>query len=308
MSDSVQNLIAEPEDKGTRIDKYLSQELEDVSRSRIQKLLDDGDITVDDKCVKSNYKLNGTEHITITIPELIVPQILPENIPLNIIYEDDDVILIDKPKGMVVHPAPGNYSGTLVNALLYHCKDLSGINGVIRPGIVHRIDKDTTGCIVACKNDLAHNAIAKQLETKQCHREYIALVDGNIANEAGVIDAPIGRDRRDRQKMTVTPTNSKNARTHFKVKERFQHYTLLDCSLETGRTHQIRVHMKYINHPVTGDEKYGRKCAMMDTQGQCLHAYQLTLVHPSTHQKMTFTAPLPDYFETLLEKLRREDI
>ena len=179
---------------------------------------------------------------------------------------------------------------------------------MIRPGIVHRIDKDTTGCIVACKNDLAHNAIAKQLETKQCHREYIALVDGNIANEAGVIDAPIGRDRRDRQKMTVTPTNSKDARTHFKVKERFQHYTLLDCSLETGRTHQIRVHMKYINHPVTGDEKYGRKCAMMDTQGQCLHAYQLTLVHPSTHQKMTFTAPLPDYFETLLEKLRREDI
>ena len=295
------------EESGARLDKYLS-EVSELSRTRVQDLAKDKKIFVNGKAEKSSYKVQCGDTISCDVPKNEELNVQAEDIPLDILYEDDDIIVINKPKGMVVHPAPGNYSGTLVNALLYHCKDLSGINGVIRPGIVHRIDKDTTGCIVACKNDLAHNAIAKQLETKQCHREYIALVDGNIANEAGVIDAPIGRDRRDRQKMTVTPTNSKDARTHFKVKERFQHYTLLDCSLETGRTHQIRVHMKYINHPVTGDEKYGRKCAVMDTQGQCLHAYQLTLVHPSTHQKMTFTAPLPDYFETLLEKLRREDI
>lgn len=295
------------EESGARLDKYLS-EVSELSRTRVQDLAKEKKIFVNGKAEKSSYKVQCGDTISCDVPENEELNVQAEDIPLDILYEDDDIIVVNKPKGMVVHPAPGNYSGTLVNALLYHCKDLSGINGVIRPGIVHRIDKDTTGCIVACKNDLAHNAIAKQLETKQCHREYIALVDGNIANETGVIDAPIGRDRRDRQKMTVTPTNSKDARTHFKVKERFQHYTLLDCSLETGRTHQIRVHMKYINHPVTGDEKYGRKCAMMDTQGQCLHAYQLTLVHPSTHQKMTFTAPLPDYFETLLEKLRKEDI
>ncbi len=294
------------EESGSRLDKYLSENSE-LSRTRVQDLAKDKMIFVNGKVEKSSYKVVEGDHITCDVPEDETLNVEPENIPLDILYEDEDIIVINKPKGMVVHPAPGNYSGTLVNALLYHCKDLSGINGMIRPGIVHRIDKDTTGCIVACKNDLAHNAIAKQLENKTCHREYIALVDGSIANEAGVIDAPIGRDRRDRQKMTVTPTNSKDARTHFVVKKRFQHHTLIECSLETGRTHQIRVHMKYINHPVTGDEKYGRKCKLMDTQGQCLHAYKLTLKHPRTHEVMSFVAPLPEYFENLLELLRNEE-
>ncbi len=294
------------EESGSRLDKYLSEH-SDLSRTRVQDLAKDKKIFVNNKTEKSSYKVVEGDQIRCDVPEDEVLNVEAENIPLDILYEDEDIIVINKPKGMVVHPAPGNYSGTLVNALLYHCKDLSGINGMIRPGIVHRIDKDTTGCIVACKNDLAHNTIAKQLENKTCHREYIALVDGSIANEAGVIAAPIGRDRRDRQKMTVTPTNSKDARTHFIVKERFQHHTLIECSLETGRTHQIRVHMKYINHPVTGDEKYGRKCKLMDTQGQCLHAYKLTLKHPRTHEVMSFVAPLPEYFEELLELLRKEE-
>lgn len=295
------------EEGGSRLDKYISQ-VSELSRTRVQELAKEGKIFVNQKSEKSSYKVESGDVITCDVPEEEELDVVAENIPLDILYEDEDIIVINKPKGMVVHPAPGNYTGTLVNALLFHCKDLSGINGTKRPGIVHRIDKDTTGCLVICKNDLAHTAIAKQLENKTCHREYIALVDGNIANEAGVIDAPIGRDRRDRQKMTVTPTNSKEARTHFVVKERFQHYTLLECSLETGRTHQIRVHMKYIQHPVTGDEKYGKKCALMDTHGQCLHAYKLTLKHPRTHQVMEFKAPLPEYFTTLLEKLRKEDL
>lgn len=291
---------------GIRLDKYLS-EVSELSRTRVQELSKNGEIFVNGKSEKPSYKVEVGDVIECDVPENEELQIQAEDIPLDILYEDEDVIVINKPKGMVVHPAPGNYSGTLVNALLFHCKDLSGINGVIRPGIVHRIDKDTTGCLVVAKNDEAHVNLAKQLENKTCHREYMALVDGSIANEAGVIDAPIGRDRRDRQKMTVTPTNSKEARTHFVVKERFHHNTLLDCSLETGRTHQIRVHMKYINHPVTGDEKYGKKCKYMDTQGQCLHAYKLTFNHPKTHKHMSFVAPLPDYFNELLEILRHED-
>lgn len=291
---------------GTRLDKYVS-EVSELSRTRVQELAKDGKIFVNDKAEKPSYKVEEGDRICCEVPEDEELDVQAENIPLDILYEDADIIVINKPKGMVVHPAPGNYSGTLVNALLYHCQDLSGINGTKRPGIVHRIDKDTTGCLVICKNDFSHTNIAKQLENKTCHREYIALVEGNIANEAGMIDAPIGRDRRDRQKMCVTPTNSKEARTHFVVKERFQHYTLLECSLETGRTHQIRVHMKYINHPVVGDEKYGKKCKWMDTQGQCLHAYRLTLKHPRTHETLTFTAPLPSYFTNLLDMIRRED-
>ena len=305
MSDSVQNLIAEPEDKGTRIDKYLSQELEDVSRSRIQKLLDDGDITVDDKCVKSNYKLNGTEHITITIPELIVPQILPENIPLNIIYEDDDVILIDKPKGMVVHPAAGHYTGTVVNALMYHCRDnLSGINGVMRPGIVHRIDMNTTGVIVACKNDKAHNDIAAQLAVHSITRKYYAIVLNGFNTEDGVVDAPIGRNPSDRKKMAIDKKNGKRAVTHYKVLEQFGKYSYIECQLETGRTHQIRVHMSSIGHPLLGDDVYGSGKSPFNLTGQTLHAGVLGFIHPSTKEYVEYSAPLPEYFQKVLDKLR----
>lgn len=287
-----------------RLDKYLSANSE-LSRSRVQQLAEDGLIFVNDKVAKSALKVIEGDVITCDVPENQTVDVVAENIPLDILYEDSDIIVINKTKGMVVHPAVGNYQGTLVNALLYHCKDLSGINGVIRPGIVHRIDKYTTGCIVACKNDKAHESIAKQIENKTCHRIYKTIVVGNIGHDDGMIDAPIGRDPRDRQRMKVTDVNSREARTHFHVLERFQTATYLECSLETGRTHQIRVHMKYINHPVMGDEKYGKRCPYMDTQGQVLHASELVLVHPTTGEEMTFHAPLPDYFERLLDILRK---
>ncbi len=297
------NLIVEEND--IRIDRYLSSH-SDLSRSFIQKLSEEGKISVNGKQVKSSYKVSINEEIIVEVPEMENLETKPENIPLDILYEDSDLIVINKPKGMVVHPASGIYTGTLVNALLYHCKDLSGINGVLRPGIVHRIDKDTTGCIIACKNDFTHVEIAKQLETKTCHREYRAIVMGNITHDNGMIDAPIGRDPRDRQKMTVTDKGSREARTHFQVLERFGNSTYVECALETGRTHQIRVHMKYINHPVMGDEKYGKKCPYMNTNGQVLHAYKITFVHPRTQKEMTIEAPLPDYFNELLNVLRKE--
>ena len=293
------------EDTDVRLDKYLA-DTHDLSRSRVQQLVKEGRIMVDGKPVKGSFKLKKGQVIECDIPEDREIDVLPQDIPLDILYEDSDIIVVNKGKGMVVHPAPGVYEGTLVNALLYHCKDLSGINGYIRPGIVHRIDKDTTGCIVACKNDLAHESIARQLEDKTCHREYQAIVMGNIPHDDGLIDAPIGRDPRDRQRMTVTEKNSRVARTHFHVKERFYSATWVECALETGRTHQIRVHMRYINHPVMGDEKYGKPCRYMDTQGQVLHASDLTLVHPRTGETMHFHAPLPSYFEELLEILRKE--
>lgn len=289
-----------------RVDRYLS-EASELSRTHVQQLCDDGKVLVNGKAVRSSFKVSTGDEITADIPENEEISVKPEDIPLDILYEDSDIIVINKPKGMIVHPAPGVYSGTLVNALLYHCKDLSGINGKIRPGIVHRIDKDTTGCLVVCKNDEAHRCIAKQLEDKTCHREYRSIVVGKLQSDAAVIDAPIGRDRRDRQKMAVTEVNSKPARTHYRVLKRFQNATYIECSLETGRTHQIRVHMKYCNHPVMGDEKYGRKCPYMDTQGQVLHANRLTLVHPRTGETMVFEAPLPQYFEDLLQILEKED-
>lgn len=294
------------ESAGVRLDKYLT-EMTDLSRSRIQTLCDQDAVTVNGKPAKSSLKLKEGDIILADVPDDEPLDVKPENIPLSVIYEDSDIIVINKPKGMVVHPAAGVYSGTMVNALLYHCKDLSGINGVLRPGIVHRIDKDTTGCIVACKNDQAHREIARQLETKTCHREYLALCDGVITHDEGMIDAPIGRDPKDRKKMTVIETNSKEARTFFTVRERFKAHTLVDCRLETGRTHQIRVHMKFIHHPVTGDPVYGSACKLMDTQGQALHAYRLSLNHPRTGEVMTFEAPLPDYFKRLLELLRTEE-
>lgn len=294
------------EEANVRIDKYVSEH-SDLSRSLVQKLCEEEKVLVNGKKVKSSYKLSENDEIEIEVPELEPLEAKPENIPLDILYEDGDLLVINKPKGMVVHPAVGASTGTLVNAVLYHCKDLSGINGVLRPGIVHRIDKDTTGCIIVCKNDFAHVEIAKQLESKTCHREYKAIVTGVIPHDNGMIDAPIGRDPRDRQKMTVTDKGSRDARTHFSVIERFPKATYVDCRLETGRTHQIRVHMKYINHPVMGDEKYGKACPYMDTHGQVLHAYKITFVHPRTGKEMSIEAPLPAYFEELLEILRKEN-
>ena len=295
------------ETSGIRLDRYLADHT-DLSRSRIQTLCEQGAVTVNGKPAKRSLKLSEGDVISAAVPEDEPLDVRAENIPLDILYEDSDIIVINKPKGMVVHPAAGVYSGTLVNALLYYCTDLSGINGVLRPGIVHRIDKDTTGCIVACKNDQAHREIARQLESKTCHREYLALCDGVIEHDEGTIDAPIGRDPRDRKKMTVIETNSKEARTHFTVRERFRAHTLAECRLETGRTHQIRVHMKFIHHPVTGDPVYGSACRLMDTQGQALHAYRLSLVHPRTGEAMTFEAPLPDYFTDLLALLRENEL
>lgn len=297
-------LMLQAEEKGVRIDKYLSEHT-DLTRSRIQQLIEQGQVVVDGKKTKSNYKLAGTETIHVDYEDLSELDVEAQDIPLDIRYEDSDVIVINKPRGMVVHPANGNQRDTLVNALLYHCQDLSGINGVLRPGIVHRIDKDTTGLLIVAKNDLAHVELSKQLQDKTMHRLYYALVHGSFSHDYGVIDAPIGRDEKDRQKMAVTDKNSKEARTHFRVIERFAQYTLVECRLETGRTHQIRVHMRYIEHPVVGDEKYGYR-RTMKVGGQLLHAHQLEFLHPRTKAKIIVEAPLPSDFERILKQLREE--
>lgn len=296
-------LIAEEE---MRVDKYIAQSTE-FSRTFIQDLCHQEKVRVNDEIVKGSFKLSLGDEILIEVPDLETIEVLPEDIPLDILYEDEDLIVINKPKGMIVHPATGVYTGTLVNALLYHCKDLSGINGKLRPGIVHRIDKNTTGCLIACKNDTSHRAIAKQLEDKTCQRTYVAIVNGIIDHEDGFIDAPIGRDPKDRQRMVVTEKNAKEARTLFHVLERFKEDTYLSLQLETGRTHQIRAHMKYIHHPVMGDTRYGGTCKYMDTQEQVLHAREITFIHPRTNEQMTFSAPLPEYFEELLTILRGEN-
>lgn len=296
----------EKQDENIRIDKYLSEREEELSRSRIQSLIDEELIFVNGKKTKSNYKLKNEDIIDILESEDKELEAKPEKMDLNIVYEDNDVIVLNKPKGIVVHPAPGSTSGTLVNGLLYHCKDLSGINGVLRPGIVHRIDKDTTGLLIVAKNDKAHISLSEQLQSKSVSRKYYALVHGVIEHEFGTIDAPIGRDVKDRQKMAVTSTNSKNAITHFKVIERFKDYTLVECKLETGRTHQIRVHMQYINHPVVGDEKYSYK-KTMKVNGQLLHAHEITFVHPTTNERVTLHAPLPSLFEDVLKELRENN-
>lgn len=298
--------IVSEEDAKMRLDKYLAANEESLSRSRIQSLVEEGQVRVNGNVQKANYKVKANDTIVLEVEDDRELEVEPENIPLDIRYEDEDVIVINKPKGMVVHPANGNQNGTLVNALLYHCKDLSGINGVLRPGIVHRIDKDTTGLLIVAKNDMAHTSLSKQLQTKTVNRLYYALVHGVIPHDFGTIDAPIGRDVNDRQKMAVTATNSKDARTHFKVIERFKDYTLVECRLETGRTHQIRVHMQYIGHPVVGDEKYSYR-KTMKTGGQLLHAHQLTFVHPRTNETMTIEAPLPAQFEEILEELRAKE-
>lgn len=298
------NLKFQTEEKGQRIDKYLCEQTQ-LTRSRIQQLIEQGAVEVNGKATKSNYKINPGDLIEVSYEDLSELDVVAQDIPLDIRYEDSDVIVINKPRGMVVHPANGNQQGTLVNALLYHCKDLSGINGVLRPGIVHRIDKDTTGLIIVAKNDKAHLELSKQLQDKTVNRLYYALVHGTFAHDYGTIDAPIGRDETNRQKMAVTEKNSKEARTHFRVLERFKDYSLVECRLETGRTHQIRVHMRYIDHPIVGDEKYGYR-RTMKIGGQLLHAHQLEFVHPSTGEKMVVEAEIPQDFAEVLQRLRAE--
>lgn len=289
---------------GKRIDKILTQVLKDYSRTQIQLLIQNQNVQVNGKVVKASYKLEENDEILVHIPEAESTDILPEDIPLDVVYEDSDVIVVNKPSGMIVHPSPGIYTGTLVNALLYHCHDLSGINGVMRPGIVHRIDKETSGLLMVAKNDKAHQSLSEQLQEHTVTRRYLALVHGVIPHEFGRIEAPIGRDPNDRQKMTCTDKNAKDAITNFKVVERFDDMTLVECRLETGRTHQIRVHMQYIGHPVYGDPQYGLK--RDDTShGQYLHAKILGFIHPSTGEEMYFESDLPDYFEEKLEELRR---
>lgn len=289
---------------GERIDKFITESLEEeVSRTQVQQWLKDGHAAVNGRPVKPNYKLAENDHIVLTIPEPTDAELTGEPIPLEVVYEDSDVIVINKPRGLVVHPAPGHYSGTLVNALLYHCKDLSGINGELRPGIVHRIDKDTSGLIMAAKNDKAHAGLAEQLKAHTVNRKYIALVHGTIQHEHGTIDAPIGRDSHDRKMYTVTDKNSKHAVTHFLVLERFGDFTLVELKLETGRTHQIRVHMKFIGHPLVGDPMYGKSKGML-MEGQALHAAVLGFVHPRTGVTMQFEAPLPADMEHLIHTLK----
>ena len=290
---------------GIRIDKFLAEQLDSYSRSYIQKLLKEDGVQISGKPVKANYKLSGGEIITILIPEQTEPDIPAENIPLDILYEDEDLLVVNKPKGMVVHPAAGHYSGTLVNALMYHCKDdLSGINGVLRPGVVHRIDQNTTGSLIICKNDLAHQSIAKQLKEHSITRRYRAIVHGNLKEDEGTINAPIGRHPIDRKKMAMNVKNAKEAITHWKVLQRFGQYTYIECRLETGRTHQIRVHMSGIHHPILGDDVYGpAKCPIKGLQGQTLHAQVIGFIHPRTGEYMEFQAPLPEYFEKLLKIL-----
>lgn len=289
---------------GERIDKFLSDSLPDVSRSYIQKLIKDGQVTVNHKAVKSNYKLNAGDLLFMEEPELQEPDIEAEDIPLDILYEDSDLLIINKPKGMVVHPSAGHYSGTLVNALMHYCKDdLSGINGVLRPGIVHRIDMDTTGSLLVCKNDFTHNHIAEQLKVHSITRVYHAVVHGILKEEEGTINAPIGRHPIDRKKMSINHKNGKEAVTHYKVLKRFKNFTYIECRLETGRTHQIRVHMSSISHPLLGDAVYGPAKAPYKLQGQTLHAKTIGIIHPRTGEYLEIDAPLPEYFSDLLKKL-----
>lgn len=291
-------------DTGTRIDVFLSKKLENISRSYIQKLIKDNDITVNGVTVKANYKVNMNDIIKVSIPELAEPDILPEKIPLDILYEDKDILIVNKPKGMVVHPCPGHYSGTLVNALMNYCKeDLSGINGVMRPGIVHRIDMDTTGSLLVCKNDFAHQKLAEDLKIHNIKRIYHAIVHGIIKEDEGIIDAPIGRHSVDRKKMSINYKNGKDAITHYKVLKRFSNYTYIECQLETGRTHQIRVHMASIHHALVGDTVYGPAKSAFHLQGQTLHAKILGIHHPRTNEYLEIDAPLPTYFIDLLDKL-----
>lgn len=303
---NLMKLEIEEEWDGVRIDKVLSEQLSDFSRSYLQKLISDGMVTVDGTSIKASYKVSAGEAVSVLLPKPEELRLLPEPIPLDILYEDSDVIVVNKPKDMVVHPAAGHYTGTLVNALLYHCKDsLSGINGILRPGIVHRIDKDTTGALLVCKTDAAHQNIAAQLKEHSITRRYEAVVYHPFLETEGRIDAPIGRHPTERTKMAVNYKNGKPAVTNYKVLEVLKNrYSYIECRLETGRTHQIRVHMADIHHPLLGDTVYGPAKDPFGLKGQTLHAKKLGFLHPTTNQYMEFEAPMPDYFKELLAKLR----
>ena len=286
-----------------RIDKFLSAQLPEQSRSYLQKIIKEGSVLVNGSPVKASYRMDDQDEVTIDLPELKEPEIEAENIPLDILYEDDDLLMVNKPKGMVVHPSAGHTTGTLVNAVMYHCKeDLSGINGVMRPGIVHRIDKDTTGVLVICKNDKAHNFVAEQLKEHSITRKYRAIVNGVIKEDEGTVNAPIGRHPTERKKMAINEKNGKHAVTHYRVLERFANHTYIECQLETGRTHQIRVHMASLHHPLLGDTVYGSQKNPYHLEGQTLHAMVLGLIHPSTCSYLEVTAPLPEYFQKLLKR------
>lgn len=296
--------IVDEELQDIRIDKYLNEFLKDNSRTYIQKLIKNGNVLVNDNPCKANYRVQSEDRISVDIPTPVTADILPENIPIDIIYEDDDILIVNKPKDLVVHPAPGHYTGTLVNALMYHCKDnLSNINGVLRPGIVHRIDKDTTGALIVCKNDYSHNFIATQLKEHSITREYVGIVCGVVKDDKGVIDAPIGRNKIKRKEMCINELNGKNAVTHYEVIRRFEKYTLMKFNLETGRTHQIRVHMASINHPLLGDEIYNRNKCPFKLQGQCLHARTIGFIHPTTKKYVEFEAKIPEYFLNLTDNV-----
>lgn len=299
-------LIDVPQDfEGERIDKFLSVLVDNSSRTAIQKLIENGKVLVNGQVVNKKYKVNADDEIVMLPSELKPLDAQPENIPLDIVYEDEHLLVVNKPRGMVVHPAPGNYSGTLVNALLYHCKDsLSGINGILRPGIVHRIDKDTSGLLIVAKNDKAHIGLAEQIKEHSFTREYNAVIVGHLKENKGTIDAPIGRNPKDRKKMCVTTSNSKNAVTHYSVIEDFDGYSHVSLKLETGRTHQIRVHMAYLGHPVAGDPVYGSDKKSAFLNGQCLHAIKIGFIHPISGEYLEFTSDLPDYFKSFTNKLK----
>ncbi|MBE6852937.1 MAG: RluA family pseudouridine synthase [Ruminococcus sp.] len=292
-------------DSALRIDKWITTVIGDLTRSAVQKIISDNAVTVNGKAVSKNYKVAAGDVVKIIIPEPTELSAEPENIPVSIVYEDDDLLVVNKPKGMVVHPAAGNYSGTLVNALMYHCKGrLSSINGIIRPGIVHRIDKNTSGLLIVAKNDFSHNILAAQIKEHSFTREYEALVCGRLKETSGTIDAPIGRHKTDRKKMCVQDQNSKNAVTHYEVIEQYEGFAHVRLRLETGRTHQIRVHMKYIGHPVFGDDVYGT--AHRSIEGQCLHARKIGFIHPTTGEYLEFDSPLPEYFTAVLDKIKKQ--
>ncbi|MCP1530263.1 MULTISPECIES: RluA family pseudouridine synthase [Bacillus] len=300
------NIAVSEEQTSERLDKFLSTTEPEWSRTQVQQWVKDGLIEVNGKQVKANYKVQAGDQIKVEIPEPEVLDVEAEPMNLDIYYEDADVLVVNKPRGMVVHPAPGHVSGTLVNGLMAHCTDLSGINGVMRPGIVHRIDKDTSGLLMVAKNDMAHESLVNQLVAKTVTRKYTAVVHGIIQHDTGTIDAPIGRDKKDRQSMTVTKESAKQAVTHFDVIERFQDFTVVECRLETGRTHQIRVHMKYIGYPLAGDPKYGPR-KTVDFNGQLLHAGVLGFDHPRTGEYIEFTAPVPADMQAFIDSLRNND-